>query len=75
MSTHIELKPDSIILDVRLMKEENAAEHDFDVRKIATAAQARQREHPERMVTRIPVNEEQARGDQLLTRPVKKEEL
>ncbi|MCC5841479.1 MAG: hypothetical protein JJT96_15300 [Opitutales bacterium] len=57
------------------MKEENAAEHGFDIRKIAAAAQARQREHPERMVTRIPINAEQAHGDQTLTRRVKRDEL
>jgi len=75
MSTTTEQKPDSIIMEVRRLKEENAAEHGFDLRKIAAAAQARQREHPQRMVTRIPPNAEQAHGDQPLTRPVLKHEL
>ena len=75
MSTTIEQKPDSIIMEVRRLKEENAAEHGFDLRKIATAARARQSEHPHRMVTRVPPNAEQAHGDQPLTRPVLKDEL
>lgn len=75
MSTTIELEPDSIILAVRRLKEENAAEHGFDLRKIAAAARTRQSEHPHRMVTRIPPNAEQAHGDQPLTRPVSKDEL
>lgn len=73
MST--EQKPDSIIMEVRRLKEENAAEHGFDLRMIAAAARTRQREHPERMVTRIPPNAEQAHGDPPLTRPVLKGEL
>lgn len=75
MSATINRESDSIILDVRRLKEENAAEHGFDLRKIAAAARARQREHPERMVTRIPANAEQAHGDQPLTRPVSKDDL
>ena len=75
MSTTIEQKPDSIITEVRRLKEENAAEHGFDLRKIAAAARIRQREHPHRMVTRIPPHAEQAHGDQPLTRPAAKDEL
>ncbi|MEM9479500.1 MAG: hypothetical protein AAGA58_07595 [Verrucomicrobiota bacterium] len=75
METTIERPTDSIIAEVRRLKEENAAEHGFDLRKIAAAARARQREHPERMVTRIPPNAEQADGDQPLTRPVSKDDL
>jgi hypothetical protein len=75
MNTTIERKPDSIIMEVRRLKEENAAEHGFDLRKIAAAARTRQREHPQRMVTRIPPNAEQAHGDQPLTRPALKDEL
>jgi len=74
MSTITEQRPDSIITEVRRLKEENAAEHGFDLRKIAAAARIRQREHPERVVTRIPPNAE-AHGDQPLTRPVLKDEL
>ena len=75
MSTSTEVKPDSIILEIRRLKEENAAEHGFDLRKIAAAARTRERQHPERMVTRIPPNAEQAHGDQPLTRPVSEDEL
>jgi len=75
MKTTTEQSTDSIIIEVRRLKEENAAEHAFDVRKIAEAARARQREHPERMVTRIPTNAEQAHGDQPLTRRVSEDEL
>ena len=75
MTTTTEKKTDSIILEVRRLKEENAAEYGFDIRAIAAAAQARQREHPERMVTRIPTDAEQAHGDQPLTRPASKDEL
>ena len=57
--TDIEQESDSIIARVRRLKEENAAEYGFDVRAIAAAAQARQREHPERIVTRIPSEAEQ----------------
>ena len=52
MSTIVEEQTDSIIEQVRRMKEANAAKHGFDVRAIAAAAQANQRKHPERMVTR-----------------------
>jgi len=74
MTTTIKQNTESIIMEVRRLKEDNAAEHGFDLRKIAEAARARQREHPERMVTRIPVNAE-AHGDQPLTRRVSKDEL
>ena len=75
MTTTIERSTDLVIMEVRRLKEENAAEHGFDIRKIAEAARARQREHPERMVTRIPVNAEQAHGDQPVTLRVSKDEL
>lgn len=74
METTIEQNADSIIMEVRRLKEENAAAHGFNLRKIAEAARARQREHPERMVTRIPANAE-VHGDQPLTRRVSKDEL
>lgn len=74
MTTIIERDTESIIMEVRRLKEENAAEHGFDLRKIAEAARARQREHPERMVTRIPDNTEQAHGEQR-TRSVSKDDL
>jgi len=72
--TATDKESDSIIKRVRRYKEENAAEHGFDIRAIAAAAQARQREHPDRMVTRIPCDEH-AHGDQALTRSVSKDEL
>ena len=75
MITTIEQSAESIILEVRRLKEENAAEHGFDLRKVAEAARERQREHPERMVTRIPEDAEQAHEDQPLTRGVSKAEL
>ncbi len=75
MTTTIKRSTDLIIMEVRRLKEENAAEHGFDIRKIAEAARARQREHPERMVTRIPVHGDQAHGDQPLTRPVPNTEI
>jgi hypothetical protein len=68
-------QPDSIILEVRRLKEENAAEHGFNLRKIAAAARTRQREHPHRMVTRVPPNAEKAHGAQLRTRPASEDEL
>ncbi len=75
MEPAIEQETDSIIQRVRRLKEENAAKHGFDIRAIAAAAQAKQRQHPERMVTRIPTNAEEAHGDQPLTRPVAEDEL
>jgi hypothetical protein len=75
MSTTTEQKTDSIIMEVRRLKQENAAEHGYDLRKIAAAARSRQHNHPQRMVTRIPPNAEQAHGDQPLTRPALKDEL
>ena len=65
----------SINTEVRRLKEQNAAEHGFDLRKIANAARARQMEHPERMVTRILPNAEQVNEEQSITRPALKEEL
>ena len=75
MKTITDQQSDSIIREVRRLKEDNAAAYSFDIRLIAAAAQSRQREHPERIVTRIPTEAEQAHGDQPLTRPVAEEEL
>lgn len=75
MTTTIEQRAESIILEVRRLKEENAAEHGFDLRKIAEAARERQREHPQRMVTRIHNDAEQKSEDQPMTRRVSKAEL
>ncbi len=70
MNAIVEETKDSIIEDVRRLKEQNAAKHGYDFRKIAEAARANQRQHPERMVTRIPT-----KGGQTVTRSVSKEEL
>ncbi|MEI7708778.1 MAG: hypothetical protein WCI90_10965 [Chlorobium sp.] len=75
MQTIHDQKPDSIIREVRCLKEDNAAEYGFDVRLIAAAAQLQQRQHPERMVTRILTDAEKAHGKQPLTRPVTENEL
>ena len=68
-------KPDSIIREVRRLKEENAAAFCFNIRLIAAAAQSRQREHPGQIVTRILTDTEKANGAQPLTRPVSENEL
>ena len=70
MSAIVEETKDSIIEDVRGLKEQNAAKYGYDFRKIAEAARANQRQHPERMVTRIPAN-----GGPPVTRSVPREEL
>jgi hypothetical protein len=75
MKTLIDKTTDSINSEVRRLKEQNAAEHGFDLRKIANAARARQMEHPERMVTRILTNAKQVNEEQSITRPALKEEL
>lgn len=75
MEPAIEQETESIIQQVRRLKEENAAEHGFDVRAIAVAAQKKQRQHPERMVSRIPKNAEKAHREQPLTRSVPEDEL
>ena len=75
MATTIQQSAESIILEVRRLKEENAAEHGYDLRRLAEAARERQREHPERMITRISNDAEKAHRDQPQTRRVSKTEL
>ena len=75
MQTITDQKTDSIIREVRCLKEENAAEYGFDIRLIAAAAQLRQRQHPERIVTRILTDAEKKHGKKALTRRVKESEL
>lgn len=75
MKTEIEHEPDSIIRQVRRLKEENAAEHGFDLRRIAASARSRQKLHPERMVSRMPMGEGPVPVGQSLTRPATEEEL
>ena len=68
-------KPDSIVREIRCLKEDNAAEYGFDIRLIGAAVRLQQRQHPERMVTRILMDAEKADGKQPLTRPVTESEL
>ncbi len=75
MTQLLEEDTESIIARVRRMKEANAEKHGFDPRAIAAAARANQRKHPERIVSRIPSDAEQAHGDLPLTRSVSKDEL
>ncbi len=75
MTTLLENETDSIIEQVRRLKEANAEKYGFDVRAIAAAARANQRKHPERMVTRVPTNAGPADGEVPLTRPVSKADL
>jgi hypothetical protein len=75
MKTEIEHESDSIVRQVRRLKEENAAEHGFDLRRIAAAARSKQKLHPERMVSRMPVDEKPVPAGQSLTRPATEEEL
>jgi len=58
-------KPDSIVREIRCLKEDNAAESGFDIRLIGAAVQMQQRQHPERMVTRILTDAEKADGKQV----------
>lgn len=41
---------DEILAELRRHKEEIAAEHDFDVRKLAEALRLKEKQHPERVV-------------------------
>jgi len=49
---------DSIVHEVRRLKEENAAEYGFNVRAIGMAARRHQQEHPERIVSREHLKDE-----------------
>ncbi len=49
---------DPVLAEVRRIKEEIAAEHDYDVAKIIAAARRSQAAHPERIVSRIPIGAE-----------------
>jgi len=52
MKTATRYPGDSIVMEVRRLKEENAAEHGYDARAIGAAARRNQQEHPERIVSR-----------------------
>ena len=75
MKTATEQKRDSILMEVRQLKEENAAEHGFDLRKIAAAARAAQKAHPHRMVTRMLPDSASSSGDEPVTRPALMSEI
>lgn len=75
METETNHEPDSIIVQVRRLKEENAAEYGFDLRRIAAAARSRQKLHPQRMVSRMPLDEKPVLAGQSLTRPATEEKL
>ncbi len=75
MKTETSSESDSIIRQVRRLKEENAAEHGFDLRRIAAAARSRQKLHPQRMVSRMLLDEKPVLAGQSLTRPATEEEL
>jgi hypothetical protein len=53
MNTKSPSKPEelSILDEVRLWKEEHAAEYDYDIQAIGKALQDAQKEHPERIVS------------------------
>jgi len=52
MKTTTRTHEDSIVLEVRRLKEENAAEYGFNARAIGAAARLHQQEHPKRIVSR-----------------------
>jgi len=52
MKTTTRTHQDSIVLEVRRLKEENAAEYGFNARAIGAAARLHQQDHPERIVSR-----------------------
>ena len=64
MKTTPRTQEDSIVLEVRRLKEDNAAEYGFDARAIGAAARRHQQAHPERIVSREYHTAEQgASGD------------
>jgi hypothetical protein len=63
MKTTTRNQQDSIVLEVRRLKEENAAEYGFNARAIGAAARLHQQDHPERIVSREqPVAEQGVDG-------------
>jgi hypothetical protein len=64
MKTTPRTNEDSIVIEVRRLKEENAAEYGFNARAIGAAARRHQMTHPERIVSREHHTAEQgASGD------------
>ena len=72
MKTTTRTHEDSIVLEVRRLKEENAAEYGFNARAIGAAARLHQQEHPERIVSREHPTAEQDGSGQPATRPESK---
>ena len=72
MKTTTRTHQDSIVLEVRRLKEENAAEYGFNARAIGAAARLHQQDHPERIVSREYPTAEQAGAGQPATRPESK---
>ena len=52
MMTSTKPHEESLVQEVRRLKEENAAEYGFNIRAIGAAARRHQEEHPERIVSR-----------------------
>lgn len=65
---------DSVLAEVWRIKEQIAAEHGCDVRRIAAAAIEAQKRHPERVVDLSARKAKQAHGERRLTRPESKHE-
>lgn len=59
MKTTTKSHGDSIVLEVRRLKEENVAEHGFNARAIGAAIRRHQQEHSERVVSRERPNTDQ----------------
>lgn len=55
-----EAPPDEVLAEVRRIKEEIAAEHDYDIDQIISSAQEAQKAHPERIVSRIATARDEA---------------
>lgn len=52
MMTSTRPREESLVQEVRRLKEENAAEYGFNIRAIGEAARRHQQDHPERIVSR-----------------------
>ena len=65
MKTTTRTHQDSIVLEVRRLKEENAAEYGFNARAIGAAARLHQQDHQERIVSREHPTAEQDGGGHL----------
>lgn len=61
MMTSTKPREESLVQEVRRLKEENAAEYGFNIRAIGEAARRHQQDHPERIVSRESKKPEEAR--------------